>query len=108
MTRLLSIVVLCALLGACAGRTRDCAELAGPGWKTLAKPPPDAPELLTRAGLASDSELVWFNQGPDKVLLCAYAKSLVNPGCNASRGYPYQRVNGQWTAGGVLLDVCKY
>ena len=107
MIRLPSTLALCVLLGACAGRTRDCAALAGPGWHALPSPPADSPELLVRANLASDSELVWFNQGPDKVLVCDHSNSLVQPGCGGSTAYPFERINGKWVARGVLLDICK-
>lgn len=107
MIRTLAVGSLCLLLGACAGRTRDCAAIAGPGWKALPGPPADSAELLTRANLASDSELVWFSQGPDKVLVCDHSNSLVNPGCGGSTAYPFERVGGRWVARGVLLDICK-
>lgn len=107
MTRLLCTLALCTLLGACAGRTRDCASIAGPGWKPLSSAPPDAAELLTRANLSNDPDLIWFGQGPDKVLVCDHSTSLVNPGCGGSTAYPFERVDGQWVGRGVVLDVCK-
>lgn len=107
LNRLLTALGLCLLLGACAGRTKDCAALAGPGWKALASPPPDSAELLTRANLPSDSELVWLAQGPDKVMLCDHSNSLVTPGCGASTAYQFERENGKWVSRGVLLDICK-
>lgn len=107
VNRLILAAALAALLTGCAGRTRDCAALAGPGWKPLPAPPADAAELLTRANLASDNDLLWFGQGPDKVLICDHSPSLVNPGCGGSTAYPFERVNQRWVAGGVLLDVCK-
>jgi len=105
--RLTVMVSICLLLGACAGRARDCAALAGPGWQPLAGPPPDSAELLTRANLSTDSQLVWFSQGPDKVLVCDHSTSLTNPGCGGSTAYPFERVNGKWIARGVALDICK-
>ncbi len=109
MTRLLTALALCALLGACVfgGRTKDCAALAGPGWKTLPGPPPDGRELLVRANLPSDAELVWFEQGPDKVLVCDHSNSLVQPGCGASTAYQFEKQDGKWVSRGVLLDICK-
>jgi hypothetical protein len=107
MIRLLNTVILCALLGACAGRTRDCTALAGPGWKLLPGPPPDSRELLIRANLARDSDLIWLGQSEDKVMICDHSSSLINPSCGGSRAYPFERVNGKWVAGGLLLDVCN-
>jgi len=104
----LIIIGLCALLSACiTSRAHDCAKLAGPGWQRLTTAPADAPELLVRANLPNDTDLVWFGQGPDKVLFCDHLRSLVNPGCNASTGYQYEKVDGKWTSRGLLLETCN-
>lgn len=104
----IAALALSVLLSACIeSPVRDCARLAGPGWTHLSAAPADAPELLTRANLPNDASLVWFGQGPDKVLFCDHTRSLVNPGCNASTGYQYEKKDGTWTSRGLLLDNCN-
>jgi len=105
-----SLIVLAAALalGGCASRAvRDCNAIAGSDWKALSSAPPDRQELLTRANLPSESDVLWYGQGSDKILVCDPSNSLVNPGCGGSQAYQFERANGAWTSKGVLLSVCK-
>ncbi|MDR3414942.1 MAG: hypothetical protein P4L83_02045 [Nevskia sp.] len=101
------LVVLAALLAGCAGgRISDCTRIAGPGWSTLAQPPPNGAQLLGLENMPSDSHLVWLAKGSDHLLACNYAHSLVTPGCGGSSAYEFVLKDGRWSSRGQLLDEC--
>lgn len=104
----LAFVALSALaLAACANRKiEDCSRLAGPGWTPLSAPPPESAELLRLENLPPDRELVWLGQGPDKVMVCNYARGLTSPGCGGSKAYEFVRQGNRWVSRGALLDFC--
>ncbi len=107
MIRLSLMLAVAVIFSGCATRgTRDCNSIAGPGWKPLSSAPADRAELLTRANLPSEAEVLWYAQGPDKVMVCDPSNSLVNPGCGGSTAYQFERAAGIWASKGVLLPIC--
>lgn len=104
----LSIALALAASGCASRGARDCDSIAGPGWQHLSSAPADRVELLTRANLPSEADVLWFAQGEDKVLVCDPSNSLVNPGCGGSTAYQFERTaSGAWASKGVLLPICN-
>lgn len=107
MFRTALLITAAVALGGCVSRgTRDCEAIAGPEWSRLSTAPSEGPEILIRANLPENSEVLWFVQGRDKVMVCDPSTSLVNPGCGGSTAYQFERSGGAWTSKGVLLPVC--
>lgn len=108
MLRPALLIAASMLLTGCASRgTQDCQAIAGPGWARLGSAPADSNELLVRANLPENAEVLWFGQGQDKVMVCDPSNSLVNPGCGGSTAYQFERSAGAWASRGVLLPVCE-
>lgn len=102
----LLITVTLAVAGCASRGTRDCESIAGTGWSRLPATPADSREILIRANLPENSEVLWFGQGQDQVMVCDPSSSLVNPGCGGSTAYQFERRGGTWVSQGVLLPVC--
>lgn len=108
MFRTALLITAALVLTGCASRgTQDCVAIAGPGWSRLAAEPTAGRELLVRANLPDNAEVLWFGQGQDKVMVCDPSNSLVNPGCGGSTAYQFERSAGAWVSRGVLLPVCN-
>ncbi|WP_293392648.1 hypothetical protein [Nevskia sp.] len=107
MFRTALLITAALVLAGCASRgTQDCEAIAGPAWSRLSADPTDSRELLIRANLPDNAEVLWFGQGKDQVMVCDPSNSLVNPGCGGSTAYQFERKAGAWVSRGVLLPVC--
>ena len=107
MFRIALLITTTLALSACASRsTRDCEAIAGPSWSRLSAAPADSRELLIRANLPENSEVLWFANGPDQVMVCDPSAGLVNPACGGSTAYQFERNSGRWASKGVLLPLC--
>jgi hypothetical protein len=104
--RIIFVSLLLVLLSGCADRQRDCTSLAGPGWKRMSQPPPNARDLLALENIPADNQLMWLSKGPQQVIACYYARGITNPGCGGSSAYKFVQKDDHWTSQGQLLDFC--
>lgn len=102
----LALAVAAALSGCASTAERSCKSIAGSGWSVLSQPPAAGAQLLAMQGVVGAGHMVWLGQGKDKVFACRYGKSLLNPGCSASRGYVFEKKASGWVSDGVVMSAC--
>jgi hypothetical protein len=106
--RLVPICLAAALLAGCASdRISKCSSLAGPGWSTLDRPPPNAAQLLELENLPADRDLVWLAKGQDWLMMCDYARGLTSPGCGGSTAFEFQHKGDRWVSRGQVNYFCE-